>query len=73
MTPDDFNRLLGRRIRGRRRSLGMTQADVAAAIGVAYQQIQKYECAASQMTAARVVQIARVLDVPVSQLFDGLG
>ena len=72
MTPDDFNRLIGQRIRRQRRILGLTQADLASAVGVRFQQIQKYECAAASMSAARVVQIARALNLPVSQLFDGL-
>lgn len=72
MTPNEINIALGRRIRRRRQTLDLTQQDVAEAIGIRFQQIQKYECAANKMSAARVVQIAKVLDIPVGQLFEGL-
>lgn len=72
MTPTEIDILLGRRIRRRRQVLDLTQQEVAEAIGIRFQQIQKYECAANKMSAARVVQIAKVLDMPVGQLFEGL-
>jgi len=63
---------LGRRLRRRRRILGLTQQQLASACGVRFQQIQKYECAANRMSAARVWQLAEVLEVPVSYFYDGL-
>lgn len=72
MTPNEINIALGRRIRRRRQALDLTQQDVAEAIGIRFQQIQKYECAANKMSAARAVEIAKVLDMPVGQLFEGL-
>lgn len=64
---------LGRRLRRRRRILGLTQQQLASACGVRFQQIQKYECAANRMSAARLWQLAEVLEVPVSYFYEGLG
>src|ERR1700749_1437008 len=63
---------LGRRLRRRRRILGLTQQQLAGACGVRFQQIQKYECAANRMSAARLWQLAEVLEVPVSYFYEGL-
>src|SRR4051812_39441977 len=68
---DDIDEYLGRRLRRRRRLLGLTQQQLAHACGVRFQQIQKYECAANRMSAGRLYQIAKVLDVPVSYFFEG--
>jgi transcriptional regulator with XRE-family HTH domain len=64
---------LGKRLRRRRRLLGLTQQQLADACGVRFQQIQKYECAANRMSAARIWQLAEVLEVPVSYFYEGLG
>lgn len=63
---------LGRRLRRRRRLLGLTQQQLAGACGVRFQQIQKYECAANRMSAARLWQLSEVLEVPVSYFYEGL-
>jgi transcriptional regulator with XRE-family HTH domain len=63
---------LGRRLRRRRRILGLTQQQLASACGVRFQQIQKYECAANRMSAARLWQLSEVLEVPVSYFYEGL-
>jgi len=68
----DINTHLGKRLRSRRRLLGLSQKSLAAAIGVQFQQIQKYECAANRMSAARLWQLSKALDVPLSYFFDGL-
>ena len=70
---DDIDEHLGRRLRRRRRLLGLTQQQLATACGVRFQQIQKYECAANRMSAARLYQLAQVLEVPVSYFYEGLG
>jgi transcriptional regulator with XRE-family HTH domain len=62
----------GRRLLARRRSLGLTQQQVAEVIGVRFQQIQKYECAATKISGARLWELAAALDVPISYFFDGL-
>ena len=70
---DEIDEHLGRRLRRRRRLLGLTQQQLANACGVRFQQIQKYECAANRMSAARVWQLAQILEVPVSYFYEGLG
>ncbi len=69
---DEIDSHLGRRLRRRRRLLGLTQQELAHACGVRFQQIQKYECAANRMSAARLWQLAEVLEVPVSYFYEGL-
>jgi transcriptional regulator with XRE-family HTH domain len=69
---DEIDVHLGRRLRRRRRLLGLTQQELAGACGVRFQQIQKYECAANRMSAARLWQLAEVLEVPVSYFYEGL-
>ena len=66
----DFH--LGKRMRRRRRLLGLTQQQLANACGVRFQQIQKYECGANRVSAARLWRIASALDVPVGYFFEGL-
>jgi transcriptional regulator with XRE-family HTH domain len=70
---EEIDEHLGRRLRRRRRLLGLTQQQLADACGVRFQQIQKYECAANKMSAARLYQLSQVLDVPVSYFFEGVG
>jgi transcriptional regulator with XRE-family HTH domain len=64
---------LGRRLRRRRKLLGLTQQQIAAACGVRFQQIQKYECGSNRISAARLWQIAVTLGVAVDYFFEGLG
>jgi transcriptional regulator with XRE-family HTH domain len=70
---DQIDVHLGKRLRRRRRLLGLTQHQLADACGVRFQQIQKYECAANRMSAARVWQLAQVLEVPIDYFYEGLG
>ena len=64
---------LGSQLRRRRRLLGLTQDYVAAALGVRFQQIQKYECGGNRVSAACLWKLANVLEVPVAYFFEGLG
>ena len=70
---ENVDEYIGRRLRRRRRVLGLTQDQLGLAIGVRFQQIQKYECAANKMSASRLWLIAEALDVPISYFFEGLG
>jgi transcriptional regulator with XRE-family HTH domain len=63
---------LGQRLRQRRRHLGLTQGDLARDEGVRFQQIQKYECGATAMSASRLWRLAASLGVPVSYFFQGM-
>ena len=69
---NDIDLHLGKRLRRRRRLLGLTQQQLAAAVGVRFQQIQKYECGANRISAARLWSLAEALEVPVGYFYDGL-
>jgi transcriptional regulator with XRE-family HTH domain len=69
---DDLDRALGNAIRLRRRSLNLTQEQLASACGVSFQQIQKYENGANRISFSRLVQIARALDCRVTDLTNTL-
>jgi transcriptional regulator with XRE-family HTH domain len=64
--------LLGRRLRNRRRLMGLTQGQLAELVGVRFQQIQKYEAGANRISAARLWRLAQALNVPAAYFFDGL-
>ena len=68
----DIDLHLGRRLRRRRRLLGLTQQQLALAVGIRFQQIQKYECGANRISAARLYQLAEALETPVAYFYDGL-
>lgn len=69
---NDIDIHVGKRLRRRRRLLGMTQHQLAVAIGIRFQQIQKYECGANRITASRLYELAVALTVPVGYFFEGL-
>jgi transcriptional regulator with XRE-family HTH domain len=69
---DAVDEHIGRRLYRRRRLLGLTQRDLAIAIDVRFQQIQKYESATNKMSASRLWRLAQVLDVPIGYFFEGL-
>lgn len=60
---NQVDRQVGERMRRRRILLGLTQDQVADALGISYQQIQKYETGANRISAGRLAQIAEVLEV----------
>lgn len=63
---------VGKRIRHRRWMIGMTQQQLAEKVGIKFQQIQKYETGANRVSASRLWDIAKALEVPVSFCFEGL-
>src|SRR5690606_19184765 len=63
---------VGKRLRRRRRLLGLTQQDLAGQVGVRFQQIQKYECGANRVTASRLFSLSTALNVNINYFFDGL-
>ncbi|TWB17176.1 helix-turn-helix protein [Nitrospirillum amazonense] len=64
---------VGGRVRLRRTLIGMSQEKLGEAIGLTFQQVQKYERGANRISASMLHKIAQVLDVPISFFFDGLG
>jgi len=63
---------VGRRIRHRRWMNGTTQQQLAEAVGIKFQQIQKYETGMNRVSASRLWDISKVLDVQISYFFEGL-
>lgn len=63
---------VGKRVRHRRWMNGTTQQQLAEAVGIKFQQIQKYETGMNRVSASRLWDIAKVLNVPVSFFFEGL-
>jgi transcriptional regulator with XRE-family HTH domain len=63
---------VGKRIRARRWLLKKTQQELAASVGIKFQQIQKYETGANRVSASRLWDISDALEVPVSFFFEGL-
>ena len=63
---------VGERIRLRRAELGLTQEQLAEALDVSYQQIQKYETGANRISASRIFEMARKLEVDLGYFFEGL-
>ena len=61
---------VGARIKLRRSLLGLSQERLGDALGLTFQQVQKYERGANRVSASRLYDLARVLDVPVSFFFD---
>lgn len=71
-TPHALDVAIGHRIRERRRRLGMSQAGLAEAVGVTFQQIQKYERGANRVSFSRLLEIAHALDCGLANLAEGL-
>ena len=63
---------VGARVRIRRTLLGLSRASLADAIGLTFQQVQKYERGANRMGSSRLYDIARILDVPIKYFFDDM-
>jgi len=66
----DVDRLVGIRITALRKARGLSQTALGTAVGVTFQQVQKYEKGQNRVGAGRLQEIARLLDVPVSAFFD---
>ena len=67
---ENFNIHLGKKLRMRRLSLGLTQTKVAQAINVTFQQIQKYEKGTNGVSSNRLMQLSNFLKVPITYFFE---
>ena len=67
--PDPIDLSVGRRIRLARKARGLSQQALAEAVGISFQQIQKYESGANRVSASMLAKIAATLDMPVADLF----
>jgi len=64
---------VGRRIRDQRLTKGWTQTDLGNALGISFQQVQKYERGANRVSMSKAFEICKGLGIPFSVLTDGLG
>jgi transcriptional regulator with XRE-family HTH domain len=71
MAPNLIDQHVGRRVRMRRKMLAMSQEKLGAALGLTFQQIQKYERGANRIGASRLQQMSHALQVPVEFFFEG--
>ena len=69
--PNPIDKHVGSRVRMRRMMLGMSQEKLGDALGLTFQQVQKYEKGANRIGASRLQQISLILQVPVSFFFEG--
>jgi transcriptional regulator with XRE-family HTH domain len=69
--PNPTDKHVGARVRMRRMMLGMSQEKLGDALGLTFQQVQKYEKGANRIGASRLQQISQILQVPVSFFFEG--
>jgi len=63
---------VGAQVRKRRKVLGISQGELANAVGVTFQQVQKYERGANRVSASKLHEIAICLSMPIAYFFDGL-
>jgi transcriptional regulator with XRE-family HTH domain len=70
-TPNPIDKHVGARVRMRRMMLSMSQEKLGDALGLTFQQVQKYEKGANRIGASRLQQISNILQVPISFFFEG--
>ena len=70
--PNPVDIHVGSRVRLRRTLLGMSQEKLGGALGLTFQQVQKYERGTNRIGSSRLYQLSRILDVPVSFFFDDM-
>jgi transcriptional regulator with XRE-family HTH domain len=70
--PNPIDVHVGNRVRLRRTLLGMSQEKLGEALGLTFQQVQKYERGANRIGSSRLYDLANVLDVPVAYFFDDM-
>lgn len=70
--PSDVDRVVGMRMRLRRRDLKLTQEQLGEKLGLTFQQVQKYEKGVNRVSAGRLFELASVLGVPITYFFEGI-
>jgi transcriptional regulator with XRE-family HTH domain len=69
--PGALDRYVGTRVRQRRLEIGMSQEKLGEALGITFQQVQKYEKGTNRVSVSRLHQIAETLGVPLSYFYEG--
>lgn len=71
MPNHDIDSHVGKRLKARRTLMGLSQEAVGKAVGITFQQVQKYEKGSNAMNAGRLIEFAKFMNVPVAYFFDG--
>jgi len=71
--PHPIDVIVGKRIRLRRLQLSLSQTDLGQKLGVAFQQVQKYEKGTNRVSCSRLYEISKIMDVPVTYFFSASG
>ena len=69
--PNPIDVYVGERVRARRKLMDMSQTELALALGLTFQQVQKYERGTNRISASKLYDISRALKVPIEYLFSG--
>ena len=69
--PSEIDRIVGQRIRWRRKELRLTQDKLGELLSLTFQQVQKYEKGINRISAGRLFELANVLDVPITYFYEG--
>lgn len=69
-SPDSVDVHVGNRLRIRRSLLGLSQEKLAESVGLTFQQVQKYERGINRISAGRLFQFSRILDVPITYFYE---
>ncbi len=70
--PDDRDRVIGERLRAYRDINGLSQTELGEAIGVTFQQVQKYERGKNKVSVSRLIDICKILNTPLMNFLTGL-
>ncbi len=70
--PSGIDRVVGQRLRWRRRELKLTQEQLGEKLGLTFQQVQKYEKGVNRISAGRLFEVADVLTVPITYFYEGV-
>ena len=71
-TPSGIDRIVGQRLRWRRRELKLTQEQLGEKLGLTFQQVQKYEKGVNLISAGRLFEIAQVLGITITYFYEGV-
>ncbi|MEM9965355.1 MAG: helix-turn-helix domain-containing protein [Asticcacaulis sp.] len=68
--PHKVDVIVGARVRGRRKEMGLSQTELAEAVGVTFQQVQKYESGVNRISASKLFEISKVLQTSIQDFFE---
>lgn len=69
--PHPVDVYVGKRLRERRNMMGLSQENLAETVGITFQQVQKYERGTNRLSASRLYDFSKKLDIPVGYFFEG--